>query len=57
MTTIRATVPTTTPWKTAKLFQAVLAADRGFASTLDRQGDDYLVTASDGQAILFKQEK
>ena len=57
MTTIRATIPTLTPWKTAKLFQAVLAADKGFTSTLDRQGEDYLVTASDGQAVLFKQEK
>lgn len=49
----RATIQSSTPFQTAQLFQAVLAADRGFTSTLRRRGADVLVIASDGQAVRF----
>lgn len=56
MTIERATIATLTPTKTAMLFQAVLAADKGFTSRLQREGKDVLVIASDGQAVRFTKE-
>ena len=50
---IRATITTKTPDETAKLFQAVLAADRGYTSTLLAEGTARTVVASDGQAVRF----
>lgn len=52
--TIRATIKTATPKKTAMLFQAVLAADKGFMSELREGCGYYLVVASDGQAVRFE---
>lgn len=49
----RATIKTATPEKTAYLFRAVLAADKGYTSTVRREGGDWVVTASDGQAVRF----
>lgn len=51
--TIRATIQTQTPERTALLFQAVLAADRGYSSVLRHEGSDVIVEASDGQAVRF----
>lgn len=53
---IRATIQTATPERTAQIFQAVLAADRGFTSTLRWEGTTWIVVASDGQAVRFEQQ-
>lgn len=55
--TIRATIQTATPKRTAMLFQAVLGADKGYASDLRKDGTGWLVVASDGQAVRFTQEQ
>lgn len=49
----RATIKTTTPEKTAYLSSAVLAADKGYTSEVRCEGKDWIVTASDGQAVRF----
>lgn len=51
---LRATIVTSTPDRTALLFSAVLAADKGFASTIARDGQARIVVASDGQAVRFE---
>lgn len=54
--TIRATITSATPKKTAMIFQAVLAADKGFTSELQPVRHGYLVVASDGQAVMFERQ-
>jgi hypothetical protein len=50
------TISTKTPRKTAEAFRLLLATEKGFTSTLTREGRDYLVTASDGRQVLFVKE-
>jgi len=48
------TIQTQTPKQTALYFQGVLAADRGYTSTLIPQDNgDFIVQASDGLAVRF----
>lgn len=56
MPTTVATIKTNTPKRTALLFQAVLAADRGYTSVLAHDGAAVVVTASDGKAVRFERE-
>lgn len=46
------TIQTATPKSTALLFQGILGADKGHASTLRREGADYVVE-SDGKTVRF----
>lgn len=55
--TVRATISTPTPEKTAQLFQAVLAVDRGVTSTLTRDGADFIVIADDQQAVRITSQQ
>jgi hypothetical protein len=51
---LRATIKTTTPEKTALLFSAVLAADKGVPSRIERENGAFVVVADDGQAVRFE---
>ena len=51
--TLRGTIPTLNPKQTAQAFQFLLAAEKGYTSTLTTMGTSVLLVASDGQAVKF----
>jgi len=53
MINIVQTVSSPTPKKDAEAFRFLLATEKGYSSTITREGRDYLVTASDGKSVLF----
>ena len=56
-TIIRATLTVDNPHNAALAFSAVLAVDKGFTSSIVREGSARLVVASDGQAVRFSKVK
>ncbi len=50
---IRATIASADPLANAQIFQAILAVDKGYTSTLTQKGSTVTVVASDGQAVVF----
>lgn len=51
---IVSTIKTATPQKTALFFSTILAADKGYSSTIKNDGEARIVIASDGKAVRFE---